>query len=201
MKRITFLLSFFTFCNLLVSAQVNPAATLQDIARMPSKVDFDVFEKLTKEVKEYRKNRLVSLAVFNEYAKDKNTIILDTRSAEMYKRKHVKGAINLNFSDFTQYSLASIIRSTSTRILIYCNNNFDNDPINFATKSAKPVIRFPVSKKLVTLALNIPTFINLYGYGYKNVYELADYVSVFDKAIAFEGTDVTPVVRGAATIQ
>jgi hypothetical protein len=40
------------------------------------------------------------------------------------------------------------------------------------------------------LALNIPTYINLYGYGYKNVYELDELVNVNDKRIEFEGTAV-----------
>jgi hypothetical protein len=34
--------------------------------------------------------------------------------------------------------------------------------------------------KRVQLALNIQTFINLYGYGYRNVYELADVVDFND---------------------
>lgn len=39
--------------------------------------------------------------------------------------------------------------------------------------------------KRVELALNIPTFINLYGYGYKNIYELGDMISVDDPRIRF----------------
>ena len=31
----------------------------------------------------------------------------------------------------------------------------------------------PIPLKRISLALNIPTFINLYGYGYENIYELA----------------------------
>jgi hypothetical protein len=30
------------------------------------------------------------------------------------------------------------------------------------------------------MALNIHTYINLYGYGYKNVYELSELVGVYD---------------------
>ena len=152
-----------------------------------SKVDFDAYETLAKEVKEYRKNRLINLSKFLLLSKEQKTVILDTRSTEMYNRRHVKGAIHLNFADFTQDNLRLLIPDLNTRILIYCNNNFDNDPVNFATKSSKPR---SITQKEITLALNIPTFINLYGYGYKNVYELADFVSVFNKAIEFEGTDV-----------
>lgn len=160
-----------------------------DLLKVPaSKVDFDAFEKLTAEVKEYRKNRLVSLDDFLKMSKEKDVIILDARSEAMYKAKHVKGAINLCFSDFTQNSLDKLIRNPNTKILIYCNNNFDNDDIYFVTKVARP--NPPRKDKELTLALNIPTFINLYGYGYKNVYELADFVSVFDQRIKFEGTSV-----------
>ncbi|HMU95988.1 MAG TPA: rhodanese-like domain-containing protein, partial [Elusimicrobiota bacterium] len=43
-------------------------------------------------------------------------------------------------------------------------------------------------EKPVTLALNIPTYINLYGYGYRNVYELNELVDVKDPRIEFEGS-------------
>ena len=38
------------------------------------------------------------------------------------------------------------------------------------------------------MALNVPTYINLYGYGYQNVYELDELVNVSDQRIEFEGT-------------
>ena len=40
------------------------------------------------------------------------------------------------------------------------------------------------------MALNIPTYVNLYGYGYRNVYELNELVKVSDPRITFEGTIV-----------
>ena len=188
MKKLNLLLVLFTFCSLTTSAQSQEIMVAKTETKLPaSKVDFDAFETLTKEVKEYRKGRLVNLDNFLSYSKVKNTIILDTRSAEMYNRKHVKGAVHLNFSDFTQTNLRRLIPSADTRILIYCNNNFANYEILFRTKVSSPKL---LGQKPITLALNIPTFINLYGYGYKNVYELADLVSVFNKVIQFEGTDV-----------
>ena len=107
----------------------------------------------------------------------------------MFDRKHIKGSVNLNFSDFTQENLAKIIPSAETRILIYCNNNIDDDQINFTSKVVIPV-KFTSKKKAITLALNIPTFINLYGYGYKNIYELSELISVNNNRIQFEGTEV-----------
>lgn len=156
----------------------------------PAKVDYDAFEALTHEVKQHRKNRLVDLDAFLKMSKEKNVIIIDTRSDAMYKSKHIKGAVHLNFSDFTQENLAKIIPSFDTKILIYCNNNFEKDDIYFATKAVAPPVAKKDNKKPFTLALNIPTYINLYGYGYRNVYELSELVSVFDTRIQFEGTAV-----------
>jgi hypothetical protein len=180
MKKLSFITVLILLSLINVSAQQN--STLP-----ASKVDFDAFEKLTTEVKIYRKDRLLNLDDFLKFSKEENTIILDTRSTEMFNRKHIKGAVHLDFTDFTQQNLAKIIPSTATRILIYCNNNFDDDQINFASKMYIPK---KITTKTLTLALNIPTFINLYGYGYKNVYELADLVSVYNDKIEFAGTDV-----------
>lgn len=155
---------------------------------IPSKVDFDAFEKLTLEVNQYRKNRLILWDTFQEFSKDENTIILDTRSKEMYNKKHIKGAIHLNFSDFTQDNLAKLIPSFNTRVLIYCNNNIDNEPVFFASKISLP--KKDIQPKSISLALNIPTFINLYGYGYKNVYELSELISALDQKITFEGAAI-----------
>ena len=200
MRKLNLLPALFTICSVAASAQTSVKFFAPLKVSSPkaydlpaSKVDFDAFDSLAKEVKAYRKNRLAGLEEFLCMSKEKNTIILDTRSTEMYNRKHVQGAVHLDFSDFTQANLAAVIPNTNTRILIYCNNNFDNDEIYFVTKSIQPPRLSKPSvfqKKEITLALNIPTFINLYGYGYKNVYELRDLVSVFLGGIQFEGTDV-----------
>lgn len=183
---------------------------------LPSKVDYDAFEKLVAEVKEHRQTRLLPLTDFVEESKKENVIILDTRSDAMYNAKHIAGAIHLNFSDFTQENLARIIPSFDTKILIYCNNNFSDDRDFFPTKMVEPVklkINDDIKKDVgsdtesngtefltldlvgskvepLTLALNIPTYINLYGYGYKNVYELSELISVRDSRVKLEGTAV-----------
>lgn len=155
-------------------------------------VSFDDYEKLMAEVKEHRKSRLLELADYIEMAKQKDVIILDARSEAMYNSKHIKGAVNLSFSDFTQEALAKIIPSFETKILIYCNNNFTDDSQNFPTKISKPEIKKNKGggDKEITLALNIPTYLNLYGYGYMNVYELNEILSVNDPGLEFEGTSV-----------
>ncbi|MBT2564607.1 rhodanese-like domain-containing protein [Pedobacter sp. ISL-68] len=157
-------------------------------------VDFDAYEKLIPEVKAHRKSKLIDLPTFLKMAEEKGTIILDTRSDSLFKRKHVKGAIHLNFSDFTQQNLVRIIPNADTRILIYCNNNFIDDQANFASKVVVPVL---IKKKIapISLALNIPTYINLYGY--RNVYELSELVSTRDKRITFEGTEIRSAITKA----
>lgn len=142
-----------------------------------SKVDYDAFVTLTKETNEYRKDHLISVDTFKLFMQDEKTILLDTRSESAFKRKHIKGAVHLNFSDFTEEKLAKVILDTNTRILIYCNNNIQGDKINYAAKA-------------MPLALNIPTYINLYGYGYKNVYELRSLIDIDSGVLEFEGEGV-----------
>lgn len=188
------LLSILSF-SLTVCAQNNSLDTIYPNA---SYVDFDRFLELAAEVRDHRAKRMVSLSEFHRMSADSNTVILDTRSKEMYDAKHIKGAIHLNFSDFTQATLARLIPDTNTRILIYCNNNFADDDMYFASKAYVPnpdelfltglengPKQFPL-----TMALNVPTYINLYGYGYRNVYELSDLISVFYRGIEFEGNSV-----------
>lgn len=143
----------------------------------PSEIDYTGFEDLTAEVYEYRQTRLISIDSFNLFSKDPNTIILDTRSKAAYDEVHIEGAIHLNFSDFTVGKLAKVIPNKETRILIYCNNNFISSLASLALKS-KP------------LALNIPTFINLYGYGYENIYELRELLLETDERVKLVGTAI-----------
>lgn len=136
----------------------------------PGFVDYPGFLELGAEIAEYRETRLVDLAAFNAMKADPDTLVIDARSAGAYAMGHVNGAVNLNFSDFSDSMLAEVIGSKNRRILIYCNNNFTD---NVA----------PVMLKRVELALNVPTFINLYGYGYENIYELSGAYSIQDAEI------------------
>lgn len=140
--------------------------------RTAAQINYSGFRDLTREVEAYRQDRLVTFADFQRMAREPNTIILDARSADAYAEGHIEGAINLPFTDFTDPSLRAMLHDPDVRILIYCNNNFSNN--------ARPVIL-----KRVELALNIQTFINLYGYGYRNVYELGDVVDFDDPAVGW----------------
>jgi phage shock protein E len=129
-------------------------------------IDFDGYTQLTAEVALMRRTRLINLADFNTRAKRGDVLVLDARSASAFAEGHIDGAVNLPLPDFTADALAEVIGANQGReILIYCNNNFTNN-------------RRPVVTKRLELALNIQTFINLYGYGYRNVYELGQAVNM-----------------------
>lgn len=170
-----------------------------------AKVSFDDFKSLVAEVEPHRQQRLVDLDTFLKMSREPGVVILDTRSTFRYERIHLAGAKHLSFPDFTQDNLRRVIPSEETTVLIYCNNNFDGDEVNFASKGAVPMrasragkadapagpgAQFRAQEKPLTLALNVPTYITLYGYGYRNVYELDELVKVTDRRVAFEGTVV-----------
>ena len=176
---------------------VGNAAAPEGRGYPPAKVSFDDFSELVAAVEPHRAQRLIDLDTFLKMSREPNTIIFDSRSDFRYNRIHVKGARHLNFSDFTQDNLARVIPSFDTRILIYCNNNFEGNETDFASKIALPIAapsgdavtsQLRAQEKPRMMALNIPTYVNLYGYGYRNVYELHELVDVSDPRIEFEGS-------------
>lgn len=160
---------------LILTLLASNSLSAQEKTKNTAKVDYEGFLELSDELAAFRASRLINIDTFNSFSEDSNTIILDTRSKKAYDEIHIKGAIHLNFSDFTSKALANKIASKDTRILIYCNNNIESK-------------LDALLNKMQPLALNIPTFINLYGYGYKNVYELKDYLNEDDHRIKFETT-------------
>lgn len=163
-----------------------------------AKVSFKDFRGLVVAVEAHRAGRLIDLNTFLAKSKEPGVIVLDSRSAFRFERIHLKGAKHLAFTDFTQDNLQKVIPSFETTVLIYCNNNFDGNETDFASKVALPrplstraaAAQMGIQEKPIMMALNIPTFINLYGYGYRNVYELDELVKVNDPRITFEGSIV-----------
>ncbi len=182
-------------------------ASTQPRSYPKAKVSFTDFKGLVAEVEEHRAKRLVDLNAFLAMSKETGTIILDTRSDFRFDRLHLKGAKHLSFTDFTQANLAGAIPGFQTRILIYCNNNFDGNQTDFASKIAPPAkndslrSQMESQAKPIMMALNIPTYINLYGYGYRDVYELDELVNVRDGRISFEGTTVQSNTTEPGTIR
>lgn len=167
----------------------------------PAKVSFEDFKELVGQVERHRSERLIDFDTFVKMSHEPGVIVLDARSAFRYERIHLKGAKHLAFTDFTAEALAAVIPSFETRVLIYCNNNFDGNPTDFATKAAPrwaiapgkavtPASQMREQERPRMMALNIPTYINLWGYGYRNVYELDERVSVSDPRVKFEGSMV-----------
>lgn len=151
----------------------------QSFAAEPAnpRIDYGGFVKTTTLLEFTRDEHRVSEEKFIEMAAEPGTVVLDARSQDRFENIHIKGSVHLAFTDFTEDSLKKLIPDPATRILIYCNNNFKNEPVNFAAKSG-------------TVALNIQTFINLHAYGYKNIYELGPLLDVKTTKIQFEGSTI-----------
>jgi hypothetical protein len=159
------LAALFSSCIATVSAQeaqpiTNPA------------IDMPGYLEIAQEAAAHRETHRLTEAEFIAMSREPNTIILDARSAEKYAELHINKAVNLSFPDITVDSLAELFPDKNIRILIYCNNNFSNSPKAFPIKAA-------------VASLNVSTYISLYSYGYKNVYELGPLVEIEKSKLTF----------------
>ncbi|HEV7890560.1 MAG TPA: rhodanese-like domain-containing protein [Pyrinomonadaceae bacterium] len=135
------------------SAAVNPA------------IDMEGYLRVSAEAARHRETRRLSEEEFIRMSHEPGVIILDARSRQKYDELHIKGAINLSFPDIAVESLGRVLPDKGARVLIYCNNNFLGAEGPFPTK-------------LPTASLNLSTYIALYSYGYRNVYELGPLIDV-----------------------
>jgi hypothetical protein len=138
-------------------------------------IDYQGFLENASAVGKLREERRITEAEFVRMAAEPGTIVFDARSDSKFSLLHVKGARHLSLPDVTAAELAKIVPTKSSRILIYCNNNFENEP------RALP-------GKMATASLNLYTFNTLYSYGYKNVYELGPLIDIKKSALTFEGS-------------
>ena len=141
-------------------------------------IDFPKYLEIARKVEPVRKQRRLTEEQFAAMAAEPGTIVLDARSADKFKMRHIRGAVSLPFTDFTAESLAKVLPAKTTRVLIYCNNNFRGAPISLTSKAA------PAS-------LNISTYVALATYGYTNVYELGPLLDVKTTTLPFEGTELS----------
>jgi rhodanese-related sulfurtransferase len=158
---------------LALAATAIPAAA----ERLPAnpQVDYAGFAALTGDLAKVRRTHRLDWNTFARRARAEGALLLDARSADAFARGHLKGAVNLPFTDFNDEALRQVIGANTRRpIYIYCNNNFRDH-------------RAPIALKRAPMALNIPTFINLHGYGYRNVWELADVIGTGDAGVEWEG--------------
>jgi len=144
-------------------------------AMVNTNIDMPGFLKIAQVAAALREKHRLSEDEFIRVVKLPGTVLLDARSHNMFELIHIKGAVGLSFTDFTAESLAKVIPTKGTRVLIYCNNNFADSPRAFAAKAP------PAS-------LNLSTYISLYTYGYTNVYELGPFLKIKQTKIPFEST-------------
>ncbi len=148
------------FSTLLVIAVVPSALAASDPPTgVNPAIDMRRYLLVASEAAQSRETHRLSEQQFIEMSRMPGIIILDARSRQKYDELHIKGAMNLSFPDIAIESLERLLPDKRARILIYCNNNFLNAPSAFPTK-------------LPSASLNISTYIALYDYGYRNVYEL-----------------------------
>jgi hypothetical protein len=151
-------------------------------------IDYDAFAKDVAAVRHLRETRRISEEEFMRMAKEPGTVVLDARSERLFRLRHVKGAVNLSFPEFTRETLARAIPSRDTRVLFYCNNYFLKAPESMPTK-------------IIQASLNLSTFVSLYSYGYRNVYELGPALDVMKAKLAFEGEESDSAVVDAAAVR
>lgn len=142
-------------------------------------IDMDGYLRVATEAAAYRQSHRVTEDEFIRMAQEPGTIVLDARSAEKFELLHVKGALNLSFPDISISTLAELLPNKNTRILIYCNNNFKNEEAAFPGKAARA-------------SLNLSTYIALYSYGYRDVYELGPLLDVHTTKLPLEGSLLLP---------
>jgi rhodanese-related sulfurtransferase len=140
-------------------------------------IDYPGFLQIAAKTEALRENHRVTEADFARMAREPGTVVLDARSRDKYAMRHIEGAVNLPFTDFTDAALAAVIPNKETRVLIYCNNNFRGAPVSLTAKR-------------VQASLNISSFIALTTYGYTNVYELGPVLDVQTAKLPFAGAEV-----------
>ena len=138
-------------------------------------IDMAAYLKVAQEAAAHRETHRVSEAEFLRMSREPGTIVLDARSREKFDLLHIRGAINLSFPDIAVASLERTLPDKNARILIYCNNNFKNEPDAFPSKAPNA-------------SLNVSTYISLYSYGYRNVYELGPLLDVGRTKLPLEPT-------------
>jgi len=140
-------------------------------------IDYNGFQTIVIESAAERESHRLTEPQFIQAMTDTNAVLLDARTAAKYELRHIRGAVNLQFTDFTADTLAKVIPTKGTKVLIYCNNNFEGSQTAFPGKYA-------------TASLNLSTYTSLKSYGYTNIFELGPLLDVHTTAIPFAGTEV-----------
>ena len=154
------------FAPVLLLILTSMGVSAQKSADIPNpSIDMKGYLRVAAEASKHREKRRLTEDDFIRMSKQTGVIVLDARSKQKYDELHIKDAINLSFPDITIGSLATVFPDKNATILIYCNNNFVN------AEDAFP-------RKMASASLNLSTYISLYTYGYRNVYELGPLLDV-----------------------
>jgi phage shock protein E len=166
-----------------IPAQAETPAAIENPA-----IDMEGHLRIAAEAAKHRESRRLTEDAFLSMMREDGTVVLDARSRDKYEELHVAGAINLPFPDITVASLDQLLPDKNTRVLIYCNNNFVN-------------AERPFPSKLSRSSLNVSTYITLFDYGYRNVYELGPLLDARTTRIPFEGTSKSNVADNEHDIE
>jgi Rhodanese-like domain len=152
-------------------------------------IDAPGFQRTVRESAGERESKRLTEAEFLKAMQEKGVILLDARSTRNFDRRHIKGAVNLPFTEFTAESLAAIVPHKNSKILIYCNNNF-KDTAGIVTGREGSL-----ATKMPSTALNLSTYATLRGYGYTNIYELGPLLEISTTKLPFVGKEVAVTIR------
>lgn len=168
MKLLTTTLVIGVFATLAIAQQKRSPSPAPNPA-----IDMEGYLRVSVEAAKHRETHRLTEDDFIRMSREPGVVVLDARSKQKYDLLHIRDAINLSFPDITIESLKRVLPDKSTRILIYCNNNFKNEEEAFPSKAPRA-------------SLNISTYIALYSYGYRNVYELAPILDPATSKLTFE---------------
>ena len=175
-------------CAVVALALARPGMAAGAPATPNLAIDMAGFLDVALAAADHRASRRVSEDEFIRMSKLPGTVILDARSDSLFRLLHVRGALSLSFPDIATASLAQLLPDREARILIYCNNNF------YGADYAFPL-------KLPMASLNLSTYVALYTYGYRNVYELEPLLDVHATRVPLEGSVVRDgVVAGGRRV-
>lgn len=111
------------------------------------------YYKKAEALSEFRRSRQVGINEAEKMLGDKNTILLDTRGDDDFKKIHIRGARHLSYADFTSDRLAKLLPDKNSRIIIYCD----------------AAIMTPLTRMM---PLSTNAFVDLHMQDYKNLYEI-----------------------------
>lgn len=163
------------FCTIILAIGVSQSVFAESITNRL--IDYNEFQTIVQTTAPVRESRRLTEAQFITAMAENDVVLLDARTASRYEMRHIRGAVSLPFTEFTEDTLARVISTKNTKVLIYCNNNFENSPRAFASKAP-------------SASLNLSTYTSLRSYGYTNVYELGPLLDIRATSIPFAGTEV-----------